>query len=262
MEQEILQLIIYSLGISILIQAVFFAFAASFKTDKVTDLSYGLTFIILAFYLLIKSGDYSLSHLVTAAMVTAWAVRLATYLFIRILKTKRDKRFDGIRENTKKFAQFWFLQAITVWVVMLPTTALIGSGGQSSLSWIMLLGAAVWAVGLAIETIADYQKYAFKSREENKGRFIASGLWSWSRHPNYFGEMLCWWGIFIYTVPVLSGWLWLAIAGPLFITFILLFVSGIPPLEKYADERFGNDPNYKDYKSRTSLLVPLPPHRR
>ena len=107
--------------------------------------------------------------------------------------------------------------------------------------------------------MADAQKSAFKEKEENSGRFIASGLWRYSRHPNYFGEMLVWWGLFLYAVPVLHGAAFAVVIGPVFITLLLLFVSGVPPLERSADEKYGDDPAYREYKRRTSILVPLPP---
>jgi steroid 5-alpha reductase family enzyme len=117
----------------------------------------------------------------------------------------------------------------------------------------------VWLVGLVVESVADAQKSAFKSKEENRNRFVASGLWRYSRHPNYFGELLVWWGLFVYAVPVLHGAAFAVVAGPVFITLLLLFVSGIPPLERSADEKYGSDPAYQAYKRRTSILVPLPP---
>ena len=110
-----------------------------------------------------------------------------------------------------------------------------------------------------IESVADAQKSAFKARDENRGRFISSGLWRYSRHPNYFGEMLVWWGLFVYSVPFLDGAAFAVVIGPLFVTLLLLFVSGIPLLERSADEKYGDDPAYREYKRATSILVPLPP---
>jgi steroid 5-alpha reductase family enzyme len=117
----------------------------------------------------------------------------------------------------------------------------------------------IWLVGLVIEAAADAQKSAFKAKEENRERFITSGLWSYSRHPNYFGEMLVWWGLFIYAVPFLQGAAFAVVIGPVFITLLLLFVSGIPLLEQSAEAKYGDDPAYREYRRRTSILVPLPP---
>jgi steroid 5-alpha reductase family enzyme len=110
-----------------------------------------------------------------------------------------------------------------------------------------------------VEAVADAQKSAFRAKDENRGRFVTRGLWRYSRHPNYFGEILVWWGLFVYAVPVLHGAAYAVVIGPVFITLLLLFVSGIPLLERSADEKYGDDPAYRDYKRRTSILVPLPP---
>jgi steroid 5-alpha reductase family enzyme len=248
-----------TLLISFLIQIVFFVFAASFKTDKFTDLSYGLTFVGLAFLVLIYNGNFFSYQIVLTAAITLWGGRLAGYLFIRILKTKRDKRFDGIRENFLKFARFWILQTVSVWIIMLPSFYILSSQSSRKLSPIMYLGILLWLTGLVIETIADYQKYFFKINLQNKGSWIETGLWKYSRHPNYFGEMLCWWGIFIFSTPFLSDWAWILAIGPIYITSLLLFVSGIPPLEKKYNEIFKDNPGYQSYKNRTSLIIPFLP---
>jgi steroid 5-alpha reductase family enzyme len=125
----------------------------------------------------------------------------------------------------------------------------------------MAAGAVLWLIGLVIETVSDAQKSAFKSKKTEGERFITSGLWRYSRHPNYFGEILLWWGLFLYAVPFLEGAAFAVVIGPVFITLLLLFVSGIPLLEKSADAKFGEDPAYQEYKRRTSILVPLPPRR-
>jgi len=249
---------ISTLLISLTVQVLFFILAASFKTDKVTDLSYGLTFIILVFYLFTSNKTFYSYQLITLTMVCAWGIRLITYLFVRILRIKRDKRFDGVRDNFKKFAMFWLFQAIAVWVVSLPSIYLLSLRVDKSISTTMLLGVALWVVGLGVETISDWQKFQFKNNPKNKGKWIESGIWKFSRHPNYFGEITLWWGIFIFSIPFQSGLSWLTIAGPIFITYILLFVSGIPTLEKKYDVRYKNNKDYQDYKKRTSLLIPLP----
>jgi steroid 5-alpha reductase family enzyme len=192
-------------------------------------------------------------------MVLVWAVRLGGYLFRRILRMKVDHRFDEMRDNPLRFARFWLLQAISVAVIMLPVTYLLGRDDPPGFGAWAVAGVAIWLVGLAIETVADAQKSSFKSKPENRDRFITAGLWKYSRHPNYFGEMLVWWGLFVYAVPFLEGWAYAVVIGPVFITLLLLFVSGIPLLERSADAKYGDDPAYREYKRRTSILVPLPP---
>ena len=191
-------------------------------------------------------------------MVVLWGIRLATYLLARILKIKKDSRFDDKRENFLKFLKFWFFQAISIWVILFPPIFLLNNKSNRSLNLVMLLGVGVWGAGLLIETISDWQRYTFRNNPDNKNKWIQTGLWKYSRHPNYFGEMLVWWGIFIFATPIMRGISFLNILSPIYITFILLFVSGIPLLEKSYDSKFGGDKKYQEYKRRTSILIPLP----
>ena len=242
------------------VNGAFFAYAATRKTDVVTDLSYSLSFALVAAIFIAAGRETGLVALAPAALMIVWAVRLGAYLFGRIRKTKVDHRFDGMREVPLKFARFWILQAVAVAVILLPVAAAsAASGGLRELGAFQLLGLAMWVAGFAIEVAADAQKSAFK-KAGNPG-FIASGIWKYSRHPNYFGEALLWWGLFVYVAPALSGALWLVALGPVFITVLLLFVSGVPLLEKAADEKYGADPAYAEYKRRTSVFAPWPPKR-
>jgi len=245
--------------ISLLIQAVFFLIAAPLKTDKVTDLSYGLTFIALALILLFQNNPSQPAQLALASMVVVWGIRLAGYLLYRITRIKRDPRFDGIRERFWKFLQFWLFQGIVVWVIMLPVTLWFGNPGP----WRPMMFAAVivWLAGLLIETVADIQKFRYKTLAGEDARWMASGLWQYSRHPNYFGELLCWWGVFLFTAGDLGVWTWLAVLGPLSLTVILLYVTGIPTLERSAERKWGSDPGYRQYRKTTSMLIPWPPRK-
>jgi steroid 5-alpha reductase family enzyme len=249
--------ILLSLALALAINGAFFAIAAVRKTDVVTDLSYSLTFALLAVVLLF-TGAREPVQLIASLLVLAWALRLGGYLFRRILRMKVDHRFDGMRDEPLRFARFWLLQAVTVAVVMLPVSYLLDRDHPPRFGAWSIAGACVWLAGFAVEAVADAQKSAFRAKEENRGRFVAGGLWRYSRHPNYFGEMLVWWGLFVYAVPVLHGAAYAVVIGPVFITILLLFVSGIPLLERSADEKYGDDPAYRDYKRRTSILVPLP----
>lgn len=248
--------ILLALIVIVGIQAIFFIFAAYFKTDKITDLSYGATFVLVAWLLAFKNSAFTTVHLFIVILITVWGFRLAGYLLHRIIKTKSDRRFDEIREDFLRFLKFWFFQAIAIWIILLPAIVLFSS--KSPIFYpISVLGVCVWIAGFAIEVISDQQKFNFKNN--NPGGYIASGLWKYSRHPNYFGEALLWWGIFLITVPILSGVQYLVIVGPIFITYILLFVSGIPLLEKSYDKKYGSDKKYRDYKKRTSIFIPFPP---
>ena len=219
--------ILVSFVVALAVNAAFFAIAATRRTDVVTDLSYSLSFAVLAIVLPFL-GAHEPIQLAASLLVLVWAARLGVYLFRRILRIKVDHRFDGMRDKPLRFARFWLLQAISVAVIMLPVSYLLGRDTAPGFGLWALAGATIWAVGLVIETAADAQKSAFKARDENRGRFISSGLWRYSRHPNYFGEMLVWWGLFVFAVPFLDGAAFAVVIGPLFITLLLLFVSGIP----------------------------------
>jgi steroid 5-alpha reductase family enzyme len=245
---------------SLAVNALFFVYASVKKTDLVTDLSYSLSFGLVALVLILLNTSAGWVALIPAVLTIVWALRLGAYLFARIIRTKVDHRFDSMRDKPFKFARFWILQAVAVAIIVLPVVSSAASEVQPrSFVGFEAIGLGMWIVGVIVEAVSDAQKSAFK-RGGAKG-FIATGLWRYSRHPNYFGETLLWWGIFVYSLPSLYGMLYLSILGPLFIALLLLFVSGIPLLEKSADAKYGADPDYKEYKRRTSIFVPLPPRR-
>jgi steroid 5-alpha reductase family enzyme len=248
--------ILSTLMISFAIQAIFFIFAAWFKTDKVTDFSYSLTFIILTLIAFLQNGAFAPLQTVVAMAVLIWAFRLGMYLFIRILNIGKDTRFDDKRGDPLKFLGFWVLQAVTVWIVMLPVTAFLSMDQLHGWSALSIIGAILWIIGFTVEAVSDSQKYRFKNIKANRGKWIDSGLWKYSRHPNYFGETVLWWGLFLVMAPSFEGLLYLTIAGPLFITLLLLFVSGIPLLEKSAEERYGDNEAFREYRKRTSIFIP------
>lgn len=242
------------LAISLLIQIILFIPAFLYKTDKLTDLSYSLSFFVLALVAFLKSAK-DLGHLVVLIMVSLWAIRLGTYLFIRIRKIDRDKRFDGIRENFFKFLKFWLGQGVVVWLVMMSAILYFSKSVQlNTWSWLAVF---IWLTALSIESIADWQKYVFINNKENKGQWIQSGLWKHSRHPNYFGEILHWLAIYIFVLNSLNFTeSIIAFISPLFISIVIIFVTGLPMLEKEADKRWGDDENYIRYKKNTSVLIP------
>lgn len=252
--------IFFALIISLAIQVILFIPAFIFKTDKLTDFSYSLTFIILTLFLLL-TNNISTSKIILATMILIWAFRLGIFLFIRITKIKRDKRFDGVRESFIKFAQFWILQGIAVWVILIPSIFFLTQ--DLAMTKLSCLGIFVWISGFLIETISDAQKFSFMQRNsKNKSKWISTGLWKYSRHPNYFGEMLCWIGIYLFVVSGLTtSQALISIIGPLFIIFILLFGTGVPKLEQSADKKFGKIKEYQEYKRRTSLVILWPRKR-
>jgi len=234
-----------------------FGFAFRFKTDKLTDMSYALTFAGIALFGILRN-EITLPKIVLFSLVCLWAVRLGSYLAYRIHIMGRDKRFDEMRGNFRKFLGFWVLQAITAWIVMVPVTFVLNSDTTTS-SVLVWLGAIIALKGLAIEAIADMQKFRFSTNPTNKNKWIDSGLWQYSRHPNYLGEMIFWTGVYIAALTQLQGvQVYVSLVSPLFISGMLLFVSGIPLLEKSADKKWGTDKAYQTYKKRTSVLLILP----
>uniref|UniRef100_A0A7I4AK07 Steroid 5-alpha reductase C-terminal domain-containing protein n=1 Tax=Physcomitrium patens TaxID=3218 RepID=A0A7I4AK07_PHYPA len=240
-------------------QFAFFIVAATCKFDKVTDFAGGTNFVILALLTFVLHQTWHFRQIVLTALVVVWGFRLAIFLLLRILAWGEDKRFDDKRGNLLKFAAFWLTQAIWVWTVSLPVTVVNGSDRNPNITAADIVGWILWLIGLSIETVADQQKLNLKKNPASKGRWCDVGVWGWSRHPNYFGEILLWWGIFISSTPVLRNGQWAVIAGPIFITLLLLFLSGMPLLEESADKKHGNNPQYRTYKNRTSPLIPLPP---
>jgi len=249
-------IICWSLVVSLIINISMFLVAFKLQSDKLTDASYALSFITLALFAYVRSHK-DVYALVATAMICFWALRIGSFLLYRVIHVGKDQRFDGIRDNFWRFGKFWLGQATTVWILMVPVSLAL-SNSQASHSAVVA-GVGVWLIGFSLETAADLQKYRFTHDPAHKGRWIDSGLWRYSRHPNYFGEMLIWFGVYIYSFSHLSlGGKIVGAASPLLITTLLLFVSGIPLLEKGADAQWGHEPAYQAYKRRTSLLVPLP----
>jgi len=241
-------------------QLSFFAVAGGLKFDKVTDFAYGTNFILLAIMTLCVRGSYNPRQIGVSICIILWGLRLALYLLTRILKIGEDHRFDDIRKNIYKFAGFWFAQFVSVWLIFIPNAFINAVPYQPDLNWRDYLGFAMFALGLIIETFADQQKFSHRNNPKNKGHWCDDGLWNYSRHPNYFGEMLCWWGLYTCgsSVYMMMPALWGGVVGPIYLTFILLFLSGIPGLEKSADAKYWAREDYQLYKKSVSPLIPLP----
>ncbi len=178
------------------LQLVGWAICSVAKTEKFYDMFGASTFIgIIVVALLTKGAALSAKQLLLCAVVLLWALRLGSFLVVRVFKTGGDRRFDRVKTKPGKFAVYWFLQAVWVYVTLLPTLFVLNAAlSGTALAWSDSLGLSIFLLGFGVETIADLQKFKFKMAAGNEGRFISSGLWRFSRHPNYFGEMLLWWG--------------------------------------------------------------------
>jgi len=247
-----------AVGIAFAIQWVVYIHAWLNRTEKYFDLTGALTYILITALLLIITPGIDARALLLGALVVIWALRLGTFLFRRVSRAGKDDRFDKLKTSFFRFLNVWTIQGL--WVTFTAAAAWVGitSSERVGLDAFAIVGALVWAVGFGIEAIADLQKSRFNADPANKGRFINTGLWSKSRHPNYFGEILLWVGVAIIAIPVLSGWQWVAIISPLFVTLLLTRVSGVPLLEKKADTRWGGQAEYEAYKKNTPVLIPRP----
>ena len=245
--------------IAFAIQWIAFVPAYLLQTERFFDLTGSLTYIVVAVVAVLLSAEAGARAFLLLAMVVIWAVRLGSYLFLRIRKAGADKRFDDIKPSFPRFLNTWTLQALWVTLTLAAALAAITSTQRVALGTVTAIGLVVWVVGIGLEAAADAQKSRFRADPANKGRFIHSGVWSWSRHPNYFGEILLWVGVAIVALPVLRGWQWVTLISPVFVALLLLRVSGVPMLEKAADEKWGGQADYEAYKARTPVLVPRPP---
>jgi steroid 5-alpha reductase family enzyme len=245
-------------GLAFVIQWLAFIPAYLLQSESFFDLTGSITYISITAIAVILSPAVDGRSLLLLALVVIWAARLGSYLFSRIRKAGKDSRFDDIKPSFLRFLNTWTIQGLWVTFTASAAWVAITTVTRRGLGIFALVGFLVWVVGFTIEVVADIQKSRFRADPKNKGKFIKSGLWGWSRHPNYFGEILLWIGIAIIVLPVLRGWQWISLISPLFVTLLITRVSGVPMLEKKADEKWGGQEDYETYKKRTPVLVPLP----
>ncbi len=250
-----------AVGFAFVVNWLVFIPSFAFHTEKYFDLTGSLTYITVTVGALVLSDDLDTRAWVAGILVIVWAVRLGTFLFRRISKDGTDGRFDRMKFDLWQFLMTWTIQGLWVSLTAAAALIIITSEERSDFGVLGVIGLPVWLVGFTIEVIADDQKRRFRAEPANAGTFITTGLWSWSRHPNYFGEMVLWTGMAVMAVPVLSGWRWVALVSPVFVVVLLTWISGIPLLRRRAEKRWGSDPAYRDYVARTSLLIPRPPSR-
>ena len=232
------------------------------KTEHYFDLTGSATYVTVVLVAIVLSEDLDTRSFIVGGMVVVWALRLGSFLFRRVRRAGRDGRFDEIKVDPLRFFMTWTLQGLWVLLTLAAALAIITSEDRKPIGWVAIIGIVIWIAGFAIEVIADGQKSAFKSDPANMGRFITTGLWAWSRHPNYFGEIVLWTGVAVMAVPVLSGWRWLMLISPVFVFLLLTRVSGIPMLEARAEERWGDDADFQAYTKNTSTLLLRPATKR
>jgi steroid 5-alpha reductase family enzyme len=230
------------------------------RTEKYYDLTGSITFVTLTlFSLSTHEGVLSWKQYVISACVFCWSMRLGWFLFSRICQEGGiDSRFEKVKKDLSLFWLFWTIQGFWCFLTSFPVLWLNSINISDSIYFTDKVGIALWVLGFLIEARADYEKRLWKSNKITHSQFIHTGLWSLSRHPNYFGEILLWHGLFISTYSSFHAMgHYLCMISPIFVTFLLVNISGIPLLEKAAEKRWGQDPMYKSYKHKVPTLIPF-----
>ena len=240
-----------------IIQWVAFIPAYIFQTEKFFDLTGSITYSSVFIYCiyLTTSGDLNWGSLVISILVILWAGRLGTFLFTRIAKDGEDKRFRTIKPDIAQFFMTWTLQGM--WVSLCSLCAITGIASETGIivNNIFYIGLVMFIGGFAIEIVADQQKSAFRAIPENRNKFITSGLWSKSRHPNYFGEITLWTGVAVMSFSSLSGIEYLTLISPIFTYLLLVKISGVRMLEGRGQKTWGNDEDYIAYMKNTPMVM-------
>ena len=253
--------------IEVVFNAVFLAFAIQwiafipayvFQTEKFYDLTGSLTYLSVIWYSLAVSSDQfanlNVANIAIVLLISLWAIRLGSFLFMRIHHDGEDKRFRSIKPSASQFFMTWTLQGLWVSLCSMCALTAISSNTGIVTNAFFYIGLALFILGFSIEVMADMEKSAFKAIQDNKDKFITTGLWARSRHPNYFGEIVLWTGIAVMSFSSLQGLQYLTLISPIFTYLLLVYVSGVRMLEARGDLKWGDDPEYQDYKKRTPVL--------
>ena len=229
--------------------------ASSEKYFDFTGMIATLLVVSTAILALLNSGQQvSTRSTIVAIFVSLWTLRLGTFLYKRIVQSGEDKRFKEIKKSLPKFLMAWTLSALWVFLTTVNAITIIALNSKEPLGTFFIIGGALWILGFAFEAVADWQKKNFSELPENRDKFITTGLWAKSRHPNYFGEIVLWAGMAVMSFSSLEGWQYLTLISPIFTYILLVYVSGVRMLEARADIKWGHDENYKKYKSSTPVL--------
>ena len=230
--------------------------AYSLKTEHFYDLTGGATYLAVIIFAFLNSEQQDLRTFILTLIVAIWAIRLAGFLFLRVRKKGSDSRFDDIKINFWRFSIAWTVQGLWVLITAGAAIAAITSSQKVDFGWIGASGLLLWLIGFSMEAVADNQKRVFRQQKDTRKEFIQTGLWSRSRHPNYFGEILLWIGVAVIAYPALYQWQLVTLISPLFVILLLTKISGISLQEAQADERWADNSDYQAYKKRTPVLIP------
>ena len=244
--------------LAFLIQWVAYIPAYLFQTEKFYDLTGSLTYLTVIWFVYFSSGqmnEFNTQSLLVTVLISLWAVRLGSFLFSRIHKDGEDKRFRTIKTSASQFFMTWTLQGMWVSICSMCAITGISSSEGLVLNYLYYIGFSLFIIGFSIEIIADRQKTAFRSIEENKDKFITSGLWSKSQHPNYFGEILLWSAVAVMSLSSLSGTQYLTMISPIFTYILLVYISGVRMLDDMGNKKWGHLEEYKTYKKNTPMLL-------
>ena len=241
------------------VQWIAFIPAWFLQTERFFDLTGSITFLVLTAGALLIRGAFDPRSLVIAAAIAVWALRLGPFLFLRVRRDGEDRRFRQIKPNFPVFLMTWTLQGLWVSLTAAAALAALLASESTPPDWTLAAGLALWTFGFLLEVTADAQKTRFRAVPENRDRYITSGLWAWSRHPNYFGEIVLWVGIAVIAAPALEAWQLATLVSPVFVWLLLTRISGVRMLEARANRRWRDDPGYRDYVRRTNTLLPRPP---
>jgi steroid 5-alpha reductase family enzyme len=228
-----------------------------YQTEHYFDLIGSISYISIVLFTFLALNNLDVRSILIGLLIMVWAVRLGSFLFIRVKRDGKDNRFTVMKTKFWWFLFTWTIGGLWVFITMAAGLAAMTSAKVVPLGWFALIGIFLWLEGFLVEVVADHQKTRFRSKKENQGRFINEGLWSFSRHPNYYGEITLWLGIAFIAFPVLQGWQLLTLISPIFVYILLTRISGVTMLERRADKKWGDDPEYQRYKETTSSLIPM-----
>ncbi len=255
-----LPLFAFCIIIAFVIQWIVFIPSYIFKTEKFFDLTGAITYTTLVVLALVLGQQYDPRSIVSLVMVVIWAARFGFFLFRRVMKAGEDKRFEELKKSFPKFLMTWTLQGLWVSFTLaaaLAALTVVQTPSYDAFDWVgLIIGGSIWLLGFSFESISDFQKSKFRSKPENKGKFITSGLWSISRHPNYFGEIVIWIGMALIALPTLETWRFITLISPVYVFLQLTLISGVNMLEKRADNKWGGQEDYEEYKKNTAVLIP------